>query len=49
MSMINIDALYNINKRLKHRLEIYDNILKKCHERIKTVSKSPFRTTFCFI
>ena len=49
MSMINIEDLHNINiRRLRHRLEIYDNILKKCHERIKTVSKSPKGTTFCF-
>lgn len=49
MSMINIEELHSINKkRLKHRLEIYDNILKKCHERIKAVSKSPKGTTFCF-
>ena len=49
MSMMNIDALHKINEdRLKQRLKIYDEILKKCHERIKAVSKSPKGTTFCF-
>ena len=33
MSMINIDELNIINEdRYKRRLEIYDNVLKKCHE-----------------
>ena len=49
MSMINIDELNIINEdRYKRRLEIYDNVLKKCHERIKTVAHSPRGGTFCF-
>ena len=49
MSMINIDDLNKINEeRNKRRLEIYDNVLKKCHERIKTVAFSPRGGTFCF-
>lgn len=49
MSMINIDELNKINAdRHVRRLEIYDNVLKKCHERIKTVANSPKGGTFCF-
>ena len=49
MSMINIDELNRINEdRNKRRLEIYDKVLKKCHERIKTVAYSPRGGTFCF-
>ena len=49
MSMINIDELNKINEdRHKRRLEIYDKVLKKCHERIKTVAHSPKGGTFCF-
>ena len=49
MSMINIDSLHKINEdRLKNRIKIYDEILRKCHERIKAISKSPKGTTFCF-
>ena len=49
MSMINIDELNKINEdRDKRRLETYDKILKKCHERIKTVAHSPKGGTFCF-
>ena len=41
MSMINIDSLHKINEdRLKNRIKIYDEILRKCHERIKAISKS---------
>ena len=28
--------------------EIYDNVLKKCHERIKTIAHSPRGGSFCF-
>ena len=36
MSMINIDELHMVNeKRYKKRLEIYDSVLKKCHQKIK--------------
>ena len=49
MSMINIDELNKINAdRHVRRLEIYDSVLKKCHERIKTVAHSPKGGTFCF-
>ena len=49
MSMINIDELNRINEdRDKRRLETYDKVLKKCHERIKTVAHSPKGGTFCF-
>ena len=47
--MINIDELHNINKiRLKKRLEIYDDVLKKCHKKIKKTSLTPKGSTFCF-
>lgn len=49
MSMINIDELHNINKkRLKNRLNIYDDVLKKCHQKIKKTAKTPKGSTFCF-
>ena len=49
MSMINIDELHRINEqRNKNKLEIYEKILKKCHERIKFVSKTPKNNQFCF-
>jgi hypothetical protein len=49
MSMINIDSLNKVNEdRDKLRVETYDTILKKCHERIKTVAYSPRGGTFCF-
>ena len=49
MSMINIDDVNKINEeRDKRRLETYDKVLKKCHERIKTVAHSPKGGTFCF-
>lgn len=49
MSMINIDELNKINEeRHKRRLETYDNVLKKCHERIKTIAHSPRGGSFCF-
>ncbi len=49
MSMINIDELNKINEeRYKRRLEIYDKVLQRCHERIKTVAFSPRGGTFCF-
>tara|TARA_B100000795_G_scaffold136703_1_gene102095 strand:- start:140 stop:556 length:417 start_codon:yes stop_codon:yes gene_type:complete len=47
--MINIDELNRINEdRYKRRLVTYDNVLKKCHDRIKTVANSPRGGTFCF-
>ena len=49
MSMININDLHKINEeRNKFKLKVYDSILKKCHERIKFVSKTPKGSNFCF-
>ena len=49
MSMINIDELNRINTtREKNKLDIYEKVLKKCHERIKTISKKPKNNQFCF-
>ncbi len=49
MSMINIDELNKINEdRFTKRLEIYDNVLKKVHERIKNVAHSTRGGVFCF-
>ena len=47
--MINIDELHNINtRRLKNRLKIYDDVLKKCHIKIKKTAHTPKGSTFCF-
>ena len=49
MSMINIEELNKINEqRFKKRLEIYDKVLKKVHERIKNVAHSSRGGVFCF-
>lgn len=49
MSMINIDDLHNVNvRRAKKRLEIYDSVLQKCHQKIKKTSLMPKGSTFCF-
>ena len=49
MSMININELHKINEeRQKFRISVYDKVLKKCHERIKFVSKTPQGSNFCF-
>lgn len=49
MSMINITELHKINEeRKKFRISVYDKVLKKCHERIKFVSKTPQGSNFCF-
>ena len=49
MSMININELHKINdERQKFKITVYDKILKKCHERIKFVSKTPKGANFCF-
>jgi hypothetical protein len=38
--MINIDELHKEkDKRLKHKNEVYDIVLKKCHQRIKATAK----------
>jgi hypothetical protein len=49
MSMINITQLHKINEeREKFKLKVYESVLRKCHERIKFVSKLPKSTNFCF-
>lgn len=49
MSMINIDELNKINEdKFKKRLEIYDKVLKKVHERIKNIAYSARGGVFCF-
>ena len=36
MSQLNIKELYStINEKTLKRMEIYDDVLKKCHSRIK--------------
>ena len=48
MSMINIDELNdNIKKKEKQKNIIYDEILKKCHNKIKLTAKSN-SLGFCF-
>ena len=47
--MINITQLHKINEeREKFKLKVYESVLKKCHERIKFVSKLPKSNSFCF-
>ena len=49
MSMINIEELNRINvDRDKAKIEIYDKVLKKCHEKIKKTAKLPGKNTNCF-
>ena len=46
---MNINALHRINeKRSQERLETYEKVLLKCHDRIRAVSKKPIKNTFCF-
>ncbi len=46
-SQLDIKSLFEeTNKKTLKRLEIYDNILKKCHSRIKYYSK--YEKTTCF-
>ena len=48
MSMININELIqNKNNVLERKLKIYDEILKKCHHRIKLVSKQNPLICYC--
>ena len=48
MSMMNIDELLeNKNNVLERKTKIYDEILKKCHHRIKTVSKESPLMGYC--
>ena len=47
--MINITQLHKVNEeREKFKLKVYESVLKKCHERIKFVSKLPKSNSFCF-
>ena len=47
MSQLNIKELYStINEKTLKRMEIYDDVLKKCHSRIKYNSK--LERTYCF-
>jgi hypothetical protein len=47
MSQLRINDLYNKkNEKNLKRLEIYDSVLVKCHERIKY--NSNFEKTYCF-
>ena len=47
MSQINMKELYNtINEKTLKRMETYDDILQKCHQRIKYNSK--LEKTYCF-
>ena len=46
-SQLDINSLFeSTNQKTLRRLETYDNILKKCHARIKYYSK--FEKTTCF-
>ena len=48
MSMININELIqNKNNVIERKLKIYDEILKKCHHRIKLVSKQNPLICYC--
>lgn len=48
MSMININDLIDDKQRvLDRKLKIYDEILKKCHHRIKNVSKQNPLIGYC--
>ena len=49
MSMININDLFADQKQKeKHKEEIYDNVLKNCHNKIRrSVKLSPYNN-FCF-
>jgi len=47
MSQLNIKDLYStINEKTLKRMEIYDDVLKKCHLRIKY--NSTLERTYCF-
>ena len=49
MSMININELFtDQTQKEKHKEEIYDNVLKNCHNKIRrSVKLSPYNN-FCF-
>ena len=47
MSQLNMKELYStINEKTLKRMEIYDDVLKKCHLRIKY--NSTLERTYCF-
>ena len=47
MSQLNIKELYStINEKTLKRMELYDDVLKKCHSRIKY--NSNLERTYCF-
>lgn len=49
MSLIDINALHDKANEIKQRkLKIYDEVLQKCHHRIKLVSKMTPLSQFCF-
>lgn len=49
MSLIDINDLHQKTRELKERkLKIYDQVLKKCHHRIKLVSKLTPLNQWCF-
>ena len=46
---VNIDELHRQQKeKLERRYEIYEKILKLCHNRIRQVAKNPDNIGFCF-
>lgn len=48
-SMINIDELHKEKtQKIKHKNEVYEIVLNKCHQRIKHVAKSPSTPENCF-
>lgn len=47
--MLNIDKLHqNQNEKIKRRFEIYEKILYKCHNKIKTTSQITDNLSCCF-
>jgi len=49
MSMININELFTgQEEKEKHKEEIYDNVLKKCHQRIIRSTKLNPYINYCF-
>lgn len=49
MSLINISDLHRKTREIKDRkLKIYDEVLRKCHHRIKLVSKLTPLNQWCF-
>ena len=49
MSMININELFtDQTQKEKHKEEIYDNVLKNCHNKIRRAVKISPYNNFCF-